>query len=983
MTASKAERQTSPVFFILLLPLVLLLASLSLVPSSANSPEDLKIREDKSLSPKKRSEIARAYGTLPLSFEANLGQTDERVRFIARGTGYGLFLTANEAVLALRAPVSGEELSRSSEDYDVLRMRLLGANLKPRISGLDERPGKTNYFIGNNPRKWRNGIPSFTKVGYQNIYPGIDLIYYGNQQQLEYDFVVAPGASVRRIKMAFAGMDRITVDADGDLLLSTAAGDVRQRRPVAYQEFDGQRREINVRYQVRGNTVGFEVSSYDTTQPLIIDPVLIYSSFLGGASFEQGLGIAVDGQGSAYLTGSTISTDFPVANPFQGVKDFSGDAFVVKLNPAGTSFVYSTFLGGNGDDVGTAIAVDAQGNAYVVGVTGSGSFPRTSGVFQDAKDGGLDGFVTKINSSGTALVYSSILGGDNTDSALGVAVDGNGRAHVIGRTDSTRFRFFIPLQRNGSPAYKSTDSAGNWSSSAGQLTASIVNALAVDPGNSNVVYAGTITGVFKSTNGGANWNMTGGGSPSTAPQFTNTIAIDPSNTDIIYAGASNGVLKSTNGGGVYVQKNTGITIPSINAIAIDPITPTTLYAGTIFGIFKSTNGGDNWSAVNNGLSFSLPRVNEVVIDPSNPNIVYIGTNRGMFKTTNGGGLWTSINSGPIGFGPPITALVIDPLNPLILYAAASFVSDIVVKTVDGGANWTASSTGITNTTVNSLAIDPVTTTTVYAATITQGVFKSVNAGANWNQSNTGLANRTVNAVAVDRNTPATVYAGTNIGSDAFAVRFDPNGTALEYLISFGGNENEEVRGVGLDPDGNAYIVGSTVSPNLPVVNAFQSTLNGFSDAFVAKLNSTGTAFNYLTYLGGNSFETGRAIAVRAGSAYVVGETGSSDFPLANPFKSTLIEFDSDAFVTKLNAAGSALDFSTYLGGSDLDQATGVAVDSGGNVYVTGATFSFDFPTLNAAQPTPGGSTDSFVTKLNSTGNALVYSTFLGGFNSEQ
>ena len=982
LTAIKAGRQTSSVF-LLLVSIVLLVASLGLGTSSAEGLKGIKTQREKILSPKERSEIARAYGRLPLSFEANLGQVDQRVRFIARGINYGLFLTANEAVLTLRAPASGEQQSRSSKDYDVLRMRLLGANLKTRISGLDELPGKTNYFIGNNTRKWRKGIPSFGKVSYQNIYPGIDLIYYGNQQQLEYDFVVAPGASVRRIKMAFAGMDRIAVDADGDLVLSTTAGDLRQRRPIAYQEVNGQRQEINVRYQVRGNTVGFEVGSYDSTRPLIIDPVLIYSSFLGGASGEQGLGIAVDGQGSAYLTGSTISTDFPVANPFQGVKDSAGDAFVVKLNPAGTSFVYSTFLGGNGDDAGTAIAVDAQGNAYVVGFTGSGSFPRTPGVFQDSKDGSIDGFVTKLNSTGSALVYSSFLGGDNSDSALGIAVDGNGRAHVVGRTDSTRFRFFIPLQRNGSPAYKSTNSADNWSSSAGQLTASIVNVLAVDLGNSNVVYAGTINGVFKSINGGANWNLTGGGTPSSAPLSTNTVAIDPSNSDVIYAGASNGVLKSTNGGGVYVQKNTGITIPSINAIAIDPATPATLYAGSIFGIFKSTNGGDNWSAVNNGLGLSTPRVNEVVIDPSNPNIVYIGTNRGMFKTTNGGGLWTSINSGPIGFGPQITALVIDPLNPLILYAAASFTSDIIVKTVDGGANWTASSTGIVNTTVNALAIDPVAPTTVYAASISQGVFKSVNAGANWTPSNTGLANRTVNAVAVDRNSPATVYAGANIGGDAFAVRFDPNGTALEYLISFGGNENEEVRGVGLDPDGNAYIIGSTLSPNLPVVNAFQSTLNGSSDAFVAKLNPTGTAFTYLTYLGGISFDSGRAIAVRNGSAYVVGETSSSDFPLANPFKSTLAPSDLDAYVTKFNSSGSALEFSTFLGGSSFDQATGVAVDSGGNVYVTGVTFSFDFPTLNAPQPTPGGSSDSFVTKLNSTGNALVYSTFLGGFASDQ
>jgi uncharacterized repeat protein (TIGR01451 family) len=945
-----------------------------------------------------RVDVVSAYGKLPLSFESNLDQVDGRVRFKARGLDYGLFLTANEAVLALRSKMSeavGEGSPQPPEALKVLRMKLLGANSKAKVSGLDELPGKLNYFIGNDPRKWRKNIPTYSRVRYRNAYPGIDLIYHGNQQQLEYDFIITPGASPKRIAIDFEGMLKTAIDGDGNLLLSTAAGDVLQHKPIAYQDFNGERRAVAVNYKLDGNQIAFETGVYDKSLPLIIDPVLLFSSYLGGTGSETGLGIAVDAQDSAYLTGSTSATDFPLTDPAQNVKGSFNDAFVAKLNPAGTALVYATYLGGNGDDVGNAIAIDAQGSAYVVGSTGSGSFPRTTGAAQDTKDGLLDGFVTKLSASGSSLVYSTFLGGDNTDIAYGVAVDASGRAHITGRTDSTRFRVSFPTPRNGSPLYKSINSASQWSPSATDLTSATVNAVGLDPSNSNTLYASSNNGVFKSLDAGAHWSLTGVTRPSTAPTITFAVAVDPSNPSVIYAGASGGLYKSTDGGALYDLKNNGSSFVFVNALAIDPSTPTTLYAAALLGVYKTTNGGDTWVELNNGLSSSL-RVNKVVIDPTNPAILYVGTPfNGIFKTTNGGGSWSAINSGFDTFsGTQIRALAIDPLNPSTLYAGCFLTSDgnVVYKTTNGGATWTGSSAGLSTTvggrsfipSVNALTVDPVSPTNVYAGTSPGGIFKSTDGGANWIQSNAGFPNSATNAIAVNFNNPAVVYAGTAIGGDAFAVRLNAAGTAFEYVLNFGGDENDEARGIALDESGNAYFVGTTNSQNFPVLNAFQPVLGAFSDAFVMKLNPSGTGFVYSTYLGGGFGELGRAIAVQGGSAYVTGQTASTDFPLVNPFKATLAQFDTDAFVTKVNPSGTSLGFSTYLGGVGTDQGLGIAVGPDAGVYVTGVTLAQDFPTtVGAPQASPANGMEAFVIKLSSAGTSLVYSTYLGGVNSDQ
>ena len=963
----------------------------------ANSPFDA--RRNKASNP---SSGAQSYGKLPLAFEVNRGQADSAVKFMARGQRYGLFLTSSKVVLRLARPtetgnandpstVDAKSQKLSSPETATLIMGFEGSRSDAHPIGLEELPGKSNYFIGNQASDWRTKVDTYAKILYPNIYKGIDLVYYGNQSQMEYDLIVAPGVSPQKIGMTFAGASSINIDSSGDLLLTTAQGNVRQHKPVAYQQVDGVRRQVTAAYRVKGNRVGFEIGSYDRKLPLIIDPVLVYSSFVGGTSGEQGLGIAVDSQGATYLTGTTASADFPVVAALQGAKEFSNDIFVVKLNPAGSAIIYATYLGGNVDEVAHAIAADSQGNAYVTGVTASSTFPTTPGAFQSSNDGAIDAFVTKFNSTGSALVYSSYVGGDNNDTAFGIAVDASNRAYLVGRTDSTRFGT-VPLStpRNGSAIYKSTNAAANWSPSSAGLTASLVNSLTQDPVTAATIYAGTGSGVFKSIDGGANWSLTGSGAPASAPIATNAVVVDPSNPNTIYAATFSGVHKSTDGGVSYVMKNTGITSPAISSLAIDPNAPSILYAGTAFaGVFKSTDGGENWVGINNGITSG--RVNEIVIDPSqNPaTTIYVGmSNRGVLKTTNSGALWNQLTGGLSSFAQ-VNALAIDPNNPATLYVGVAG-STPVFKTTNGGGSWSPSGSGLTFTfagqpavpTVNTLAIDPLSSANVYAATSGGGIYKSTNGGANWNQSNSGFANGNATVIAVDRSNTANLYAATSIGSDVFAARFSASGS-LEYLLNFGGDESDEARAVAVDEAGNAYVVGLTSSSNLPVVNAFQAANGGFGDAFVAKINSSGAALSWLTYLGGNSTDQARGVAIRNGSVYVAGSTSSSNFPLANPLKGTLATFDTDAFITRLNTAG-ALDFSTYLGGQSLDQAFAIAVDQNGSAYVTGATSSFDFPIVSAPQTSLAGSlSDAFVTKLNPANTGIAYSTFLGGTGADQ
>jgi beta-propeller repeat-containing protein len=726
---------------------------LSVPKSSVHSSPALAQRPDAS-----KLKIVNAYGMLPLSFEVNQGQTDPQVKFLSHGSGYALYLTPTEAVLSLRKPaLSGEKDAKklrgmleivspkgimrtdgllSGGKSTVLRMRFVGSNRTPDVMGLEELPGKNNYFIGNDSKKWRINVPNYAKVEYKEIYPSVDLVYYGNQGQLEHDFILAPGANPSAITMEIKGADKLFIDLQGDLVCATGTGEVRLQKPVAYQEVNGARKEIVSSYVLRDrDDVGFEFGPYDAGSRLVIDPVLSFSTYLGGSDFDFGLGIAVDSSGNAYVTGSTSSSNFPTTLGAFQTTSIQGGTFVTKLNSTGSALVYSTYLDGSG---GFGIAVDSSGNAYVTGGAGF-NFPTTAGAFQRTLGGFQDAFVTKLNPDGSALVYSTYLGGSDFEEGRGIALDSSGSAYVTGGTSSTNFP--------------------------------------------------TSTEAFQTTFGGG---------------FLDTFVskLNPDGSALVYS----------------------------------------TYLGS--------------SDFDEGLGIAL--------DSSGNAYVTGGTSSTNFPTTPG------------------------------------------------------------------------------AFQTTLGGFQ-----------------------------------------DAFVTKLNPDGSALVYSTYLGSGDGGF--GIALDSSGNAYVTGFAGSTQFPTtIGAFQTTFGGgFLDTFVTKLNPDGSGLVYSTYLGGSDDEEGLGIAVdSSGSAYVTGWTFSIDFPTTTgAFQTTLGGFQ-DVFVTKLNPNGSALVYSTYLGGNDVDKSFGIAVDSSGNAYVTGETFSTNFATTPGAfQVASGGNADVFVAKIGAKTPAQMISDLVNAVNS--
>jgi uncharacterized protein (TIGR03437 family) len=368
-------------------------------------------------------------GRLPLTFEPNVGQSPATVPFLARGNGYSLALTPDSVLfLAEGKPV---------------RMSLHGANPKAAGKGELPRASTSNYFRGADARQWKSGVPHFGRVRFREVYPGVDLVYYGNPAELEYDFVVAPGADWSQIAFSLDGA-KPRLGEDGSLILTTAAGEVRQPRPVLYQEKDSRRIAVAGGYRLlEGERIGFYVDGYDSRLALTIDPVLQFSTFYGGRIRESANAIALDAAGNVYVAGVATSPDFPISvGAYQRVVAGGNDIFVAKLNATGTEIIYSTLVGGSSEESGAFLAVDNAGNAYVSGTTRSGNFPTTAGAYRESQNtaaGDTDGFIFKLNATGTDLIYSTRLGGRGTDNVYGIAVDSSLAAYVTGDTDSSDF----------------------------------------------------------------------------------------------------------------------------------------------------------------------------------------------------------------------------------------------------------------------------------------------------------------------------------------------------------------------------------------------------------------------------------------------------------------------------------------------------------------------------------------------------------------
>lgn len=671
---------------------------------------------------------------LPLSFELNQGQTDGKVRFLARDNGNAVFLTSNGAVLCLRHRQDHADQNGRSA---VIRMEFVGANPSPQISGLDELRVKHNYFIGNDPSKWHTDVPVYAKVKYRDLYPGIDLVYYCSNDQPKFDLLVAPGAILGGIQVAFKGADKLEINEQGDLVFQIGEEEGRLQNPFVYQEINGSRREISGGYLLRDNhQIGFLLGNYDKREPLVIDPSLLYYTHFGGSGIDaQGTAVALDSLGNTYIGGWTNEADFPATDSFVPPGSYKY-AFVAKLNSL-SQLIYTTTFGGSAENTAAdgspasekvfGIAVDSSGNAYMTGYTMSTDFPTVNALQNTHGGGGCvsqyvlgtypckDAFLTKLNPSGSAIIYSTFLGGADDDEGRGIALNSTG-IYVTGYTRSSNFPTRTPIQ-------------------------------------------------------------------------------------------------DTIGGGT---------------------------CGSVF------------------------------------------------------------------FPQPC--------------------------------------------------------------------------------------------------------------ADAFVAKLNLSGTALVYSTYLGGMDEDQARGVAIDRAGNVYLAGYTNSADFRMANPIQASYRGYrpgvcwgyncdytGDAFVAKLNSFGSALVYATYLGGSEADIGNGIAVDGdGNAYVTGSTISTDFPVtpgayqtafgAGDIRDPSCQMqppEPDAFVTKVKQDGSGLAYSSFLGRNHgcahgSDKAYGVTVDSQGNAYVVGTTSSPDFPgTPPGNRPSNAmlinnGDINPFVTEFNPAGSALVYSTYIGG-----
>ena len=520
------------------------------------------------------SRIQASYAALPLAFEQNQGQTDAQVKYLARGSGYTLFLTANDAVFSLHSRHAATEstaheiqshgknrqVAAVNDSTAVVRMHLTGGNSLAKVEGSDALPGTSNYFLGNDRSKWRTGVPQYARVAYRDVYPGVNMAFHGAERQLEFDFVVAAGANPAPIGFQFSGNQGMKTDDSGNLIVSSSAGDVFLHKPVAYQDQNGVRQPVDAQFVLKAdNKVSFELGEYDRQRELVIDPTVTYSTYLGGTSNDSGYGIAFDSSGNAYVTGQTASANFP---GFTSTNKLTGTAnvFVTKLKADGSALVYSTYVGGTHSDSGNGIALDASGNAFVAGGTSSIDFPVTNGSTYGS--GAItNAFIAEIGTSGT-LSYATFLGGTGTDVALGIALDpATGTYAVVGSTSSVTFPIKNATAIQTTLAGTSNGFVTLWNSSntqdyytyLGRTTGEVANAVALDSSDNAYVTGKTSSPTFPTKNPSQ---------PKCGTDGTCNGGLSDAFVTVIKADAS-GYIYSTFLGGSSPDQGNGIAVDSL------------------------------------------------------------------------------------------------------------------------------------------------------------------------------------------------------------------------------------------------------------------------------------------------------------------------------------------------------------------------------------------------------------------------------------
>jgi len=626
-----------------------------------------------------------ALGAMPLHFEDVRDEANNNVKFAARGAGIDFGIEPTKAVMRLRgaddcskpltpaASSSGRDIESQRQPAQPplprsnprkpasLRMELIGANRRARVTGENQLAARTNFFVGNSASQWRTGVANYGRVRVEQVYRGIDVVYYGSGKQLEYDFKVAPGADFTAIRMRFAGARSVRIDERGDLLVATAVGVLRQHKPVAYQLVDGVRRETTARFLLDNNReVEFRLGDYDRRLPLVIDPALSFATYLGGSNEDRIYGLALDLQGYAYVAGNTFSSDFPVtagAAQTGTHPGFINYGFVAKIDTANGQMIYCSFIGGtrfeipglniHGDarNVAYGVAVDSAGNAYVTGQTNAVDFPTTADCVQPSLAGGLDAFVVKLNAQGAALVYSTYLGSNNSagpnssfgaeDVGVSIAVDSAGSAYVTGRTSGRDF----PTTPGALKATRPDDfgSVGSDDQPIQFFSDAFVTKL--NPAGAALVYSTYLGGRGDDTGSGIRVDNAGNAYVVGTTQSRDFPTTNPFQAG--FDGIADAFVAKVNHTGsalVYSTYIGGAGNDTGNAIAIDA-SGNAYFAGTTtstdlpsttgafreasadVNIYKSTNGGLSWAASNTGVVSGLP-VSAIVVDPNNSNNLY-------------------------------------------------------------------------------------------------------------------------------------------------------------------------------------------------------------------------------------------------------------------------------------------------------------------------------------------------------------------------
>jgi len=775
------------------------------------------------------------FAGLPLVFEPNLGQgnldpADARARFVARGAGYSLFLGAEGAILSTISHDEAKQKGRTGKGMvHSLEMKLAGANANPRLSGAEPLPGKSNYILGNDPAKWRTGVAQFARVRYEKVYPGIDLVFYGNQGRLEYDFQVAPGADPAQAEIEFTGAKQLAVE-DGALVINSEGQSVRLEAPQVYQEIAGRKQSVEGRFVLRGaNRAGFSVGAYDRSRELVIDPILNFSTYFGGSGDELSTSIAVDGSLNIYITGSTTSPNLPAAGGGVLQPALAGpqNVYVAKITPPLSSIPaaldYVTYLGGSGTDSPVGIEVDGAGDAFIAGTTSSPNFPTTTTAYQRVPETGSTGsthvFVTELNPTATApLNYSTYLSGNNTDTASGMTIDALGDVFVTGTTSSTD----VPSFTDQFPASTLPQTLAYQNAPRAAIQFFVTKVYAHGAGVSSIAYSTYFGGAISQTNPPI---ANGGG-----------IAVDTAG-NMYFTGTTNFINSGTSPTDDFPILNAYQpcldTPPATNVVNPPPCTNTTSALATdAFAVKMNPLGGQGqqllWSTYLGGSSNDSSA--GVALDTGAANVYVVGTTNSYDfvspatvqtfasyqKCLNNSPLTTpgSTPACPTLTNPPSDAFVARLTNPtnqtgVPVNVALNYFSYL------GGADDEAG----TAITVDSAAGALITGWTQSPFTNAAGTFP--------------LAPN-----------PNPIQGSLNGPQDAFVARINTGAavgqtTVASWANYFGGSGTDSGTGIALDVNQDTYLAGETNSTDLQVNKPLSTGAanSGGYDAFVTQLGT--------------------------------------------------------------------------------------------------------------------------------------------------